>query len=154
MPNLRLVAWGYFVEIAAAGLILLLLCLALGTTSVVDFVRHTAIDFATLFCAILFGASLAFLWTFYSKGDTEFYSWLDKKGAFNVYLRSTGFVVAISAMTTLVLVTTKEITNPSFSLAAMFLLLLSIINLYTLIQNVFGLMRLNARFNHIRRGNN
>jgi hypothetical protein len=151
MASARLVWWGYFVELAAAALSLVALCLVFGQAAVIAFSRNAAIDVATLFCGIFFAAALAFLWTFYSKSDTEFYRWLDKRGAFDVYLRATGYAVAVSASATLALIGVKYIASDPLTLLAAFLLLLAVINLCTLVQNVFGLMRLNTMFNHVQR---
>lgn len=147
MPKNRLVFWGYFVELVAAAMSLLLLCIAFSQAAVATFVRSAAIDVATLFCSIMFGAALAFLWTFYSKSDTEFYRWLDKRGAFEVYLQATGYAVAVSAVATFLLISVKYVDSEKLALLATYFLLLAVINLYTLVQNVFGLMRLNTMFN-------
>lgn len=147
MPKIRLVFWGYFVELVAAAMGLLILCIAFSQAAVATFVRNAAIDVATLFCSIMFGAALAFLWTFYSKSDTEFYRWLDKRGAFEVYLQATGYAVAVSAVATFLLISVKYVDSEKLALLATYFLLLAVINLYTLVQNVFGLMRLNTMFN-------
>lgn len=152
MPRTLLVWWGYFVEISAAALILILLCLIFGQATIATFVCNVALDAATLFSGIMFAASLAFLWTFYSKSDTEFYRWLDENGAFNIYLGATGYAVAVNAITTLALVGMKHIQSNAFALFATYLLLLAILNLFTLVQNVFGLMRLNTKFNRKKQG--
>lgn len=151
MPSPRLVLWSYFVELAAAATSLLALCIVFGQAAVATFIRSAAIDIATLFCGIMLGAALAFLWTFYSKSDTEFYRWLDKRGAFDVYLRATGYAVAVSAIATLLLIGVKYVDSEILALLATYSLLLAVINLYTLVQNVFGLMRLNTMFNRMRR---
>lgn len=44
----------------------------------------------------------------------------------------------------------KKITNDYFYLAGTFLLILAIINLFTLVRNVIDLMLLNAKFNDVR----
>lgn len=150
MPRGYLVWWGYAVELLAAAATLIALCLWFGSPAVIAFVRGVAIDTATLFGAVMLAASLAFLWTFYSKADTDFYQWLDTSGALNTYLRATGYTVAVSLLSTLSLVTLKQVGNEEFSLLTIYLLILAIINLYTLVQNVLGLMQLNAKFNNAR----
>jgi len=80
MHSTRLVWWGYFVEIAATALTLVALCLFFGTSVIIAFVRNAAIDIVTRFCGIVFAAELGFLWTFYSKIDTDFCRWLEKSG--------------------------------------------------------------------------
>ncbi len=98
----------------------------------------------------MLAASLGFLWTFYSKADTDFYRWLDSRGAFRVYLLATAYSVAVSLLSTMSLVVMKKIADENFSLAATFLLVLAVINLMTLVRNVIDLMLLNAKFNHVR----
>ena len=150
MDKCRYVWWAYAAEIIAASTTLYFLCLWLGTSAVINFTRDVALDIATLFGAVMFAAALGFLWTFYSKSDTEFYRWLDTKGAFRVYLSASVYATVVSLMSTLTLVATKRINSEAFTLLADFLLLLAIINLVTLINNVVGLMHLNAKFNQLR----
>jgi hypothetical protein len=141
-----LVGWGYAVEIAISALAVLSLCMWVGTASLLAFLRTAALDIATLFGAVMLAAALAFLWTFFSKADTPFYRWLDSKGAFQVYLRATAYAVLVSLLSTSSLVIYKHVDNTSLGLAAAFLLALAFANMYTLVSNVIGLMRLNALF--------
>ncbi|WP_200232199.1 hypothetical protein [Rubrivivax gelatinosus] len=141
-----LIGWGYAVEIAISALVLLVLCMWLSTESVLAFLRSAALDIATLFGAVMLAAALAFLWTFFSKADTPFFRWLDSKGAFQVYLRATAYAVLVSLLSTFSLVIYKHIDDRNLGLAAAFLLVLALINMYTLVSNVIGLMKLNALF--------
>lgn len=141
-----LVGWGYAVEIAASVLAVSGLCLWLSTDSLLAFLRTAALDIATLFGAVMFAAALAFLWTFFSKADTPFYRWLDSKGAFQVYLRATAYAVLVSLLSTSSLVIFKHVDSKALGLAAAFLLVLALLNMYTLVTNVIGLMKLNALF--------
>ena len=146
-----LLVWAYMVELVAAGSVLAALCLWLSPDQVVTFVRSAAIDIATLFGAAMFTGALAFLWTFFSKADTPFYRWLETKGAFRAYLTATIYTVAISFLATASLVLTKYIDHRYVGLAATFLLLLAVINLYTLVSTVADLMRLNAAYERMQR---
>jgi hypothetical protein len=150
MSKRRYIWWAYAVELLAAGAVLLALCLWFEPKAVASFVRDVALDIATLFGAVMLAASLGFLWTFYSKADTEFYRWLDSRGAFRVYLLATAYSVAVSLLSTMSLVAMKKISDDSFALVAAFLLVLAVINLMTLVRNVIDLMLLNAKFNHVR----
>jgi hypothetical protein len=153
MPKRHHIWWAYAVELLAAGATLSALCLWLGVSAVAGFVRNVALDTATLFGAVMLAASLGFLWTFYSKSDTEFYRWLDTRGAFRVYLSATAYSVAVSLLSTMSLVVSKQTTDEIFTLVAAFLLILAVINLVTLVRNVIDLMLLNAKFNHARADN-
>ncbi len=144
--NRHLVSWGYAVEIVLAALAVLGLCVWLSTDSLLNFLRTAAIDIATLFGAVMLAAALAFLWTFFSKADTPFYRWLDSKGAFQVYLRATAYAVLVSLLSTASLIIYKHVDDRNLGLATAFLLALALVNLYTLISNVIGLMRLNTLF--------
>lgn len=144
--NRFLIGWGYAVEFAISALALLALCMWLSTESVLTFLRTAALDIATLFGAVMLATALAFLWTFFSKADTPFYRWLDSKGAFQVYLRATAYTVLVSLLSTSSLVIYKHVDDRSLGLATAFLLALALTNMYTLVSNVIGLMRLNALF--------
>jgi hypothetical protein len=152
MAKRRYIWWGYAVELLAAGFVLLALCLWFDLTAVASFVRDVAIDLATLFGAVVLTASLGFLWTFYSKADTDFYRWLDARGAFRVYLVATAYSVVVGLLSTMILVAMKKVANEVFSVAGAYFLILAIINLITLVRNVIDLMLLNAKFNHVRAG--
>jgi len=144
--NRLLIGWGYAVEILASALIVTALCIWLSTDSLLNFLRVAALDIATLFGAVMFAAALAFLWTFFSKADTPFYRWLDSKGSFQVYLRATAYAVLVSLLSTSSLVIYKYVQNKPLGLATAFLLVLALLNMYTLVANVMGLMKLNALF--------
>jgi len=139
--------WGYIAELVAAMLAVLLPSIYFGVSAVTNFVRSFATDMATIVCAGVFAASIAFLVAFYSKSGTAFYRWLDEKGAFDVYRRATGFAVLVSFLSTVSMLTLKIVGGNAMALISAFLFILMLLNLYTLIQNVFGLMRLNNLFN-------
>lgn len=143
----KLVWWGYAVELVAAALIVVCISLWVPPETLVPFVRTAAIDIATLFCAVMLAAALAFMWTFYSKADTPFCRWLEERGAFKVYLSATIYTIAVSFIATASLVVTKYVEGLAVGLVATFLLTLSVLNLYSLVANVAGIMRLNATFN-------
>lgn len=144
--NKLLVGWGYAVEVVISALAVLVLCMWLSTESLLTFLRTAALDIATLFGAVMLAAALAFLWTFFSKADTPFYRWLDSKGAFQIYLRATAYAVLVSLLSTTSLVIYKHVDNRNLGLVAAVLLALALVNMYTLVSNVIGLMRLNTLF--------
>ncbi len=144
--NKYLVGWGYVVELVLSALAVFALCLWVTTDSLLSFLRTAALEIATLFGAVMLAAALAFLWTFFSKADTPFYRWLDSKGAFRVYLQATAYAVIVSFLSTSSLVIYKHVDSRNLGLTAAFLLVLAIVNMYTLVSNVIGLMRLNALF--------
>lgn len=147
------VAWAYVVEPTLALLLVVLGCLTIGVDKLSILVHQFAIDVATLYCAVFFGAALAFLWTFYSKADTDFCTWLDEKNALQVYLHATMYAVAVERIATLSLLATKIFTGTEVALIAAFLFLMAVINSYTLVKNVIGLMKLHTLFNRVSRRN-
>jgi hypothetical protein len=144
--NRLLVYWGYTAEILISALAVVALCLWLSTEGLLTFLRTAALDIATLFGAVMFAAALAFLWTFFSKADTPFYRWLDTKGALQVYLRATAYAVLVSLLSTSSLLIYKHVDDKTLGLTAAFFLMLALVNTYTLVSNVIGLMRLNTLF--------
>jgi hypothetical protein len=98
----------------------------------------------------MFAAALAFLWSFYTKADTPFYRWLDEKGAFKVYVSATIYVIGINFMAIAALIVARHINGVFIGITAAFFLALAIINLYTFVSNVAGIMRLNAKFSRMR----
>jgi len=141
--------WGYAVELIAAALTLGALLLWIEPVAVVAFLRNAAIDIATLFSAAVFAAAVGFLWSLYAKDDSKFYRWLAKNGAFSAYLNGTIYVIGIAFFTTGCLLVCKHVNNVPIGLVAFYMLLLTSINMYSLIGNVASLMRLNAEFNRI-----
>ncbi|UCV13674.1 hypothetical protein [Quatrionicoccus australiensis] len=145
------VAWAYIVEIVLAILLVGLGCSTMGAAALAELVRQFALDIATLYCAVFFAAALGFLWTFYSKADTEFYTWLDRIGSFHVFLNATAYVVAIEGVAIFLLLATKLFTGNGFALLAAFGFLLALINSYTMVKNVIDLMKLHTFFNRVSR---
>jgi hypothetical protein len=145
------VAWGYLVEIVLASLLVILGYLTIGMNAVSGLVHEFAIDFATLYCAVFFAAALGFFWTFYSKADTDFYTWLDDRGAFQVYLHAMEYTLAIEGGAIFTLLATKVYTSQEIALIAAFVFLMAFINSYTMVKNVIALMKLHTLFNRVSR---
>lgn len=137
-----LVVWSYLSEILLATLLTTLLCFLIDKSKLVEFIQQSAIDFATLFCAIFFAGALGFLWTFYSKADSKFYVWLDSIGASAVYLHATVYTVFVEGAATLALTFVKYFKNEGLALFGAFLFFLAFINSYTMIINVMHVMKL------------
>lgn len=138
------------VEWVAASAILALLCVVFGVDPVASFMRDVAVDVATLFGVVLLAASLAFLWAFYTKADTDFYKWLNNKGALEPYFAAAGYVIAVSFFATACPILLKKVPAVEYALTVVFVEILALINLYTLVKNVLGLMHLNAEFNRFK----
>lgn len=141
--------WGYISELIFTTLIFSLLLYIFDSTKVASVFRSSAIDIATYFSSIMLAGSIAFLWTFYSKSDTQFSRWLYKKGAFNVYL--TAYVVAIGVYISLLvlLIFCSKIDYYLFTLFTLWFFILGLINVYTFIRNIIGQLMLNMEFNRV-----
>ena len=147
------IAWAYIVEITLAILLVGLGCTTIGAAALAALVHQFASDIATFYCAVFFAAALGFLWTFYSKVDTEFYTWLDEIRSFHVFLHATAYVVAIEGGAIFLLLATKLFTGNGFALIAAFAFLMAVINSYTMVKNVIDLMKLHTLFNRVSRAN-
>lgn len=145
------IAWAYIVEPVLALLVIVLGCLTMGVDAVSALVHQFAVDIAALYCTAFFAAALGFLWTFYSKADSQFCAWLDEKGAFLVYLQATAYVVAVEGGAIFVLLATKIFTGNEFALIAAFSFLMAIINSYTMVKNVIDIARLHTLFGRVAR---
>lgn len=142
-----LLVWSYLSEVLLATLAVGLLLVFFDATQIAYFIKPIAKDIAAYFSSIMFAASVAFLWTFYSKSDTPFSKWLYEKGAFKVYLTAYLVAVAIYALLFALLMTASKSNNELFLLFTTWALFLGIINAYTFIRNVVGQLLLNMEFN-------
>lgn len=147
MHKAPIIIWGYLAEILLASLVLALLLFFYDAHQIADFLKPLASDIATYFSSVMFAAAVAFLWTFYSKSDTPFSKWLYEKGAFKIYLSAYIVAVSIYALLFLLLLITSKMNNDFLSVLTFWVLLLGIINVYTFIKNVIGLLLLNMEFN-------
>lgn len=147
MSKAPIIIWGYLSEALLAGLILSLLLQFYDSQQIADFIKPIAADIATYFSSIMFAASVAFLWTFYSKSDTAFSKWLYEKGAFNVYLSAYIVAVTVYALLFLLLLVTSKIDSDILSVFTFWMLLFGVINVYTFMKNVIGQLLLNMEFN-------
>src|SRR5690606_9058740 len=114
MSKTLIIIWGYLSEVFLASFVLALLLFFYDSQQIADFVKPIAADIATYFSSVMFAASVAFLWTFYSKSDTHFSKWLYEKGAFKVYLAAYIVAVSIYAVLFLLLLITSKINSVIF----------------------------------------
>lgn len=149
MDKKKAIWWGYISELICTTLVFSLLLYVFDSAKVASVFKSSAIDIATYFSSIMLAGSIAFLWTFYSKSDTQFSRWLYEKGAFNVYL--TAYVVAIGVYISLLilLIFCSKIDFYLFTLFALWFFILGLINVYTFIRNIIGQLLLNMEFNRV-----
>ncbi|MBU2873464.1 hypothetical protein [Marinobacter salexigens] len=142
-----LIAWSYASEALLATLALGFLLLFYDAAQIANFLKPVAKDIAAYFSSVMFAASVAFLWTFYSKSDTPFSKWLYEKGAFTVYLTAYIVAVAIYALLFILLLVASKSSNVFFLVFTVWVLLIGIVNVYTFVRNVVGQLLLNMEFN-------
>ena len=146
MNKKLLVAWGYISEIILAVLLMILVSQIWDIQTISSFIEKTASDFATLFCAVCSAAIFAFLWTLYSKADTDFYHWLDDKGALSVYMRAFNYALIIELLATILLILGRAYPSTPINLIGGFFLIMATINLLTFLKNVTSLVKLQTLY--------
>lgn len=147
MNKSLLIVWSYLSEVLLATLLLGLVLFFYDPAQIASFLKPIAKDIAAYFSSVMFAASVAFLWTFYSKSDTPFSKWLYEKGAFTVYLAAYIAAVAIYALLFMLLLIASKSSNEIFLVFTTWVLLIGIINVYTFVRNVVGQLLLNMEFN-------
>lgn len=148
------ILWAYGSEVVFSSLVLFFLCVLFDISTLANFIKIIATDFATYFSVVMLGGSIAFFWVFYSKSDTLFSQWLYDKGAYNVYLAAYVSAIGIYASLTILLVLTQQLNSELLSLITLWLLILGVVNLYTFIDNIIKQLKLNMEFNRKTRGRN
>ena len=111
-----LIAWSYLSEALLATLTLVLLLLVYDAGQVAAFIQTVAGDIALHFSSVMFAASVAFLWAFYSKSDTPFSKLLYEKGAYRIYLTAYIVAVAIYAFLFMLLLVASKSSNEIFGI--------------------------------------
>lgn len=147
MSKTPIIIWSYLSEAFLTSFVLALVLFFYDLQQIADFIKPMASDIATYFSSVMFAASVAFLWNFYSKSDTPFSKWLYEKGAFKVYLAAYIVAVSIYAVLFLLLLITSKIDSVIFSVFTFWVLLIGVINVYTFLKNVVGQLLLNMEFN-------
>lgn len=147
MSKKLLVFWAYLVEIIASTIIVVLTFSVFEFSEVIGFIHSSSKDIASNFAVVLLAASLGFFWTFYSKSDSPFMQWLYEKKAFSVYIRSFLFSIGVYVFLVVSLIFSMNTLSNSAAILSLWLSILGLINVYSLIKNVYELMNLNALFN-------
>jgi len=144
-----IIAWAYFSEILLSILLVLFLYLITGEKTLIEFIQKTAIDFATLYCAVVIAAAFAFLWTLYSKIDSSFYVWLEREKSLDIFINATIYVLVVQIFSVISLILCKYFPNNWLSLASCGIFFLAFINSITIITNSVGLMKLKILYTRL-----
>ena len=147
MSKKLLVFWAYIVEVVASTVIVFLTFAILEFSEVIRFVHSSAKDVASNFAVVLLAASLGLFWTFYSKSDSPFVQWLHEKEAFEVYARSFLFSIGVYVLLVASLILVMNTSSSLVAILSIWLSVLGLINVYSLIKNIYDLIKLNALFN-------
>ena len=142
---------GYLVEAVLSSAILVLLLLTTDRKLLISFASIHARDFATFIVAPMFAASVGLIVALFSITNSDFGEWLIGKKALDVYLYAFGVGVAIYFFSTIALILVNPQFNEILIFSTLWLLIFAIINIYSLIKNTFDLIRLNAKFNAIKK---
>jgi len=147
-PNTHLI-WGYISEVILASLTYIFIILVFGKDKTLEIISKEANNFATYFSSIMLAATLAFLWTIYSKSDSPFFIWLHKKGAFKKYLTAYSITAIIYGLLTFTLIASNKTEIDLLKKSTLWLLIYGIINFITLINNIHTQLSLNMEFNRV-----
>ena len=142
---------GYLVEVVLSSAILALLLLTTDRKLLISVACTHAKDFATFIIAPMFVASVGLIAALFSITNSDFGEWLLSKKALDVYLYAFGVSVVIYFFSTMALILVNPQFNEILILSTLWLLIIAIINIYSLIKNTFDLIRLNAKFNAIKK---
>lgn len=145
--DIIILVWAYAGEVILASLIYIPILKLWDYNKLTDFIIKASDGLSSKFTAIMFAGSIAFFWSFYSHSDTNFAKWLYKKKAFNIYLKAFLYAIVIFLLTTIAFVVTQTTQNKLVAAITGWLFALAIVNTFTFIWNIVGLMKLNIVFN-------
>jgi hypothetical protein len=145
MTRQVLAVWAYFAELLLTFLLWLGLVTVVPNFNIADFTIATS-GALSLISGLLFAGSFAVFVAFYQQSGTEFGRFLSKKGAFGTYSFALGFPVGVYAASLLLLLIAGYTKVPWIATAAFLLFVYGIVNLYSLLANMSGLMRLHNLF--------
>jgi hypothetical protein len=138
------VVWGYAVELIGAAVVYLIFMFLFGPARLARFVQSTADEWNDLF-GILFSAALAVWLTFTNLRGSMFGLYLEKMGSAAVYSAAFLTSMAVFFLTTASMICSR--TGYGFvSHIALFLLVYSLFNLYSMIKNATDLIGLYSLF--------
>lgn len=151
MSNRLLIIWAYIKEAILASAIVGLIFLLFDQEDVIGVINSASGDIAKYFGVVMLAASLGLFWTFFSKSDSDFIRWLHEKKSFSVYAIAFMFSVGVYMALTASLLLTKHIDSAWLSIAALWLTVIGVINVFTLIKNAYDMMKLNSAFNSMKK---
>lgn len=145
--NLK-IAWGYLSELVLSGAMFGLLWLVFGGESIRAFTTATANEWNDL-TGMLFSAALAIWITFVNIRAMPFGDYLHRIGAEKQITVAFICAMAVFFCATITLTVCAAVKRPEPAYAAMFLLIYSLINTYTMIRNSTLLIKLYGKYNQL-----
>lgn len=145
--NLK-IAWGYLSELVLSGVMFGLLWLVFGGETLRAFTAATANEWNDL-TGMLFSAALAIWITFVNIRAMPFGEYLHKIGAEKQITVAFICAMAVFFCATITLTVCAAVKRPEPAYAALFLLIYSLINTYTMIQNSTLLIKLYGKHNQL-----
>lgn len=144
------IVWGYVSELVLSGLTYGLLRVFFSGEDLRAFTVSTANEWNDL-TGILFSAALAIWITFVNIRSMPFGEYLHRIGAETHITVAFICAMAVFFCATLTLTTCTAVKRPEPAHVALFLLIYSIINLYTLIKNSTLLVKLYGKYNQLKK---
>lgn len=147
MVNRIRLAWAYISELLLSFLALYAVGNSFGWLKIHQWTIQIASDFATFVLIVLLAGALTIICTVYSKSDTPFLIWLERKGHLKCYTSAFNYCALVFLASTIVSMLAQRAETPLASYTCAFLFFLSTINAYTMLMNLAGIFKLNMTFN-------
>lgn len=142
-----MIAWGYFVELFLATLILGLLLLVFGKSEVATFTKSANQEAGALFTLLfplIFASGFALL---LQKSDTSFGKWLHARGAFSVFLNAFYFYLFVATIFGIVLFFGRK--YPGLEIITALVSIYATICFWGFLANIKEFISLNMEFHRI-----
>lgn len=139
------ILWGYAVEVVAASIVHAIAIIAFGIPTITTFVHETCDEWNDL-SGILFSAALAVWLTFINIRGSLFGDYLAKKRGDDVYSRAFLTSMIVFFLTTVSMIFVRSIKANIVAHAALWLLVYSFLNLYSMIKNSTDIIKLYSAF--------
>lgn len=139
------ILWGYAVEVVASSILHSIAIFTFGISAITTFVHETCDEWNDL-SGILFSAALAVWLTFVNIRGSLFGDYLAKKRGDDVYSRA--FLTSMVAffLTTVAMIFVRGVKANLVAHLALWLLIYSFLNLYSMIKNSTDIIRLYSAF--------
>ena len=134
---------GYVAEFLLSGLLFALAIVLWQSDQLASFTEKTATPWAA---GGLFAASFVTWQIFIHLFTSDFGEWLQWRGADRIYNAVFITAIAVYAISTIVLIIAGQLKNKIVDLIALWSLIFSFINLYTLVKNASDLLKLHSAF--------